>query len=599
MCSGEALHREQILEAHRALGVWILNLYGPTEAAVDVTFWDSSEDPEREQVPIGEPVWNTGTFILDKAGRPVPAGVLGELYLSGVQLASGYKNNPDATAAAFGEDATNGMRVYRTGDLATWELLPDESAPYGVRGVILYRGRADSQVKLNGQRLELGDIEATLTDADRVSGAVAMLYTGPDGNRAPALAAFLETGTESEEEQAQIIESARAHAQASLPEYMVPTLWHAVHTFPVGTSGKADRKLLARHDFAVTTGEDGPHDLLQQQLAAIFASALGVERVGVHDDFFAFGGSSMSALNVIASIEEQLGITVSIGALFAYPSVAELAASLGENSGAEFQPVLPLRRVPKTPNPDAPAPLFILPPAGGLGWSYAPYAAALPSNQAMYTLQLAPFSDPEAAMPASLDELARYFVSLILGVLKEKQLPSRVQLMGWSVGGTASVETAALLREAGVEIERVVVLDGYPAEQWSGVPAPDEQESYRALLRMAGLPEPDPEEVLDLPTVLERLKSIGSALGYLGEDALGVTFAAMQASPALLRGASHRYYDGPVIMVAAPHEDQPYLDASGWSDHCAALEIVPIEGASHTGMVNDSFVPQIVSSIWV
>ena len=243
--------------------------------------------------------------------------------------------------------------------------------------------------------------------------------------------------------------------------------------------------------------------------------------------------------------------------------------------------------------------MFILPPAGGLGWSYAPYAAALPSNQAMYTLQLAPFSDPEAAMPASLDELARYFVSLILGVLKEKQLPSRVQLMGWSVGGTASVETAALLREAGVEIERVVVLDGYPAEQWSGVPAPDEQESYRALLRMAGLPEPDPEEVLDLPTVLERLKSIGSALGYLGEDALGVTFAAMQASPALLRGASHRYYDGPVIMVAAPHEDQPYLDASGWSDHCAALEIVPIEGASHTGMVNDSFVPQIVSSIWV
>lgn len=611
VCSGEALQKDQVQAAGEVLGVYPLNLYGPTEAAVDVTFWETSGDPQRESVPIGEPVWNTGTLILDPTGHPVPVGVTGELHLSGVQLARGYKNNPQATAAAFVEQAPAGalallngesQRLYRTGDLACWEILPDG------RAVIDYRGRTDYQIKVRGQRLELGDIEMALAAVEGVSASVALLYRGL---REPALAAVLEVGDVPAERAEQLVEAAREHCAQVLPDYMVPTLWHTLSALPVSPSGKADRKLLASLDLTPQTSDtEGPHGLLEQQLCSIIAGVLGRERFGVDEDFFASGGHSLAALEVIAAVEEHLGLSVSIGALFAHPTVQALAASIaGERGeGAEFAPILPLREhiltqrehiVTQREHPAAhdatePAhqPLFILPPAGGLGWCYAGYLSHLPVQQGVYALQDEAFSDPNAGFASSLQELAEGYLKLIEKTLAERSLPRRFALMGWSVGGTAAVQVAALAQAAGAQVERVILLDAYPSEQWQGVPAPDEQESFRALLRMGGLPEPAADERLDLPGTLERLQKAGSAMGYLPEEKLGVCLGSMRASAALMRGAEQAFFDGDVLLVGVPHEDQPYLDAAGWSAHASSFRSVLLEG-THPDLVNPTRLAEV------
>ncbi|MFV0897645.1 amino acid adenylation domain-containing protein [Rothia mucilaginosa] len=596
VCSGEALQKDQVQAAGEVLGVYPLNLYGPTEAAVDVTFWETSTDPQRESVPIGEPVWNTGTLILDPTGHPVPVGVTGELHLSGVQLARGYKNNPQATAAAFVEQAPAGslallngesQRLYRTGDLACWEILPDG------RAVIGYRGRTDYQIKVRGQRLELGDIEMALAAVEGVSASVALLYRGL---REPALAAVLEVSDVPAERAEQLVEAAREHCAQVLPDYMVPTLWHTLPALPVSPSGKADRKLLASLDLTPQTSDaEGPHGLLEQQLCSIIAGVLGRERFGVDEDFFASGGHSLAALEVIAAVEEQLGLSVSIGALFAHPTVQALAASIaGERGeGAEFAPVLPLREQPTAHDAtDAPAPLFILPPAGGLGWCYAGYLSHLPAQQGVYAVQAEAFSDPQAGFASSLQELAEGYLAQIEKTLAERSLPRRFALMGWSVGGTAAVQVAALAQAAGAQVERVILLDAYPSEQWQGVPAPDEQESFRALLRMGGLPEPAADERLDLPGTLERLQRAGSAMGYLPEEKLGVCLGSMRASAALMRGAEQAFFEGDVLLVGVPHEDQPYLDAEGWAAHASSFRSVLLEG-THPDLVNPARLAEV------
>ena len=599
VCSGEALQKDQVQAAGEVLGVYPLNLYGPTEAAVDVTFWETSTDPQRESVPIGEPVWNTGTLILDPTGHPVPVGVTGELHLSGVQLARGYKNNPQATAAAFVDQAPAGalallngesQRLYRTGDLACWEILPDG------RAVIGYRGRTDYQIKVRGQRLELGDIEMALAAVEGVSASVALLYRGL---REPALAAVLEVGDVPAERAEQLVEAAREHCAQVLPDYMVPTLWHTLPALPVSPSGKADRKLLASLDLTPQTSDaEGPPALLEQQLCSIIAGVLGRERFGVDEDFFASGGHSLAALEVIAAVEEQLGLSVSIGALFAHPTVQALAASIaGERGeGAEFAPVLPLREHPAAHDAaepaHQPAPLFILPPAGGLGWCYAGYLSHLPAQQGVYAVQAEAFSDPNAGFASSLQELAEGYLKLIEKTLAERSLPRRFALMGWSVGGTAAVQVAALAQAAGAQVERVILLDAYPSEQWQGVPAPDEQESFRALLRMGGLTEPAADEQLDLLGTLERLQKAGSAMGYLPEEKLGVCLGSMRASAALMRGAEQAFFDGDVLLVGVPHENQPYLEAAGWAAHASSFRAVLLEG-THPDLVNPARLAEV------
>ncbi|MFC2656132.1 MAG: non-ribosomal peptide synthetase, partial [Rothia dentocariosa] len=144
-------------------------------------------------------------------------------------------------------------------------------------------------------------------------------------------------------------------------------------------------------------------------------------------------------------------------------------------------------------------------------------------------------------------------------------------------------------------VQQVTLLDAYPAEQWQGIPEPDEQESFRALLRMGGLSEVSAQTVLDLPQTLERLRDAGSAMGYLPEDKLGVCLKSMRASAALMRGSNHLNFGGKVVLIGVSHDDQPYLDAHGWEPHVGSFRTVTLKNGTHPDLVNPERIPEIIA----
>ncbi|WP_436838580.1 amino acid adenylation domain-containing protein [Nocardia nova] len=321
---GEALPPETVDAVRAVSGARIHNLYGPTEAAVSVTYWPVGD--ERPNVPIGLPQWNTRVYVLDARLHPVAPGVPGELYLAGAQLARGYVRRPDLTADRFVADpfavsdggtpeGPAGARMYRTGDLVRWHDA-DESGP----GRLEYIGRTDFQVKFRGQRIELGEIETALLALPAVNQAVALVVASALGDQ---LAAYVVAAPGASADPDRL----RASVSDSLPAYMVPSVVMVLDELPLNASGKLDRKALPEPTFSA--GEfRAPGTPVEELVAEVFGSVLGVERVGADDDFFALGGNSLIATQVVARLGAAIDARVPVRALFETPTVAALAATL-------------------------------------------------------------------------------------------------------------------------------------------------------------------------------------------------------------------------------------------------------------------------------
>ncbi|MGW8362704.1 amino acid adenylation domain-containing protein [Streptomyces wedmorensis] len=319
LCSGEALTPDLVRGFHGLFGgaVELHNLYGPTEAAVDVTAWPCPADGAvRDGVPIGRPVWNTSAYVLDAALRPVPAGVPGELYLAGPQLAHGYQGRFGLTAGRFVADPYGppGTRMYRTGDLAR----------RGADGVIEYLGRTDDQVKIRGFRIEPGEIEGVLAlhPGVREAAVVARRDLGADGD--PMLVAYT-TGAADPAE-------LRRHLAAGLPEHMVPSAFVTLDALPLTPSGKLDRRALPAPDLGQAAAGRRPRNPSEEILCDLFAEVLGVPEVGIDDDFFALGGHSLLATRLASRVRSTLGVELQLRAVFDTPTVAALAGRLGTRS---------------------------------------------------------------------------------------------------------------------------------------------------------------------------------------------------------------------------------------------------------------------------
>ncbi|MFG3288621.1 non-ribosomal peptide synthase/polyketide synthase [Streptomyces sp. NPDC048179] len=313
MCSGEALPAPLAARCHQVLPTTRLhNLYGPTEASVDVTAHEVPADPAA--VPIGRPVWNTRTLVLDARLRPVPPGVAGELYLAGVQLARGYLGRPALTAERFPADPYGpaGSRMYRTGDLARWTA----------DGELEYLGRTDDQVKLRGFRIELGEVEAVLAAHPAVAHATVVLRD----ERLVAYVVLTGSGTDAAE--------LRAHTARSLPDHMVPAAVVTLDALPLTPNGKLDRRALPAPDFAAEVTDTRPRTPLEETLGALVAEVLGLERVGVDDDFFALGGDSIVAMQLVARARAA-GLAFSPRDVFRHKSVAGLATVATTAADAE------------------------------------------------------------------------------------------------------------------------------------------------------------------------------------------------------------------------------------------------------------------------
>ncbi len=332
VCGGEALPRELARRFQAQVpGARLYNVYGPTEAAVDVTAWSCAGEAGAGEgtIPIGRPMANTRLYVLDRGGEPVPAGVVGELYIGGVQVARGYRNRAEHTAERFVPDGFGGEgggRLYRTGDLGRWVG----------EGAIEFVGRGDAQVKVRGFRIELGEIESRLGEHRGIREAVVVAREEAGGER--RLVAYCVGG---EVPEAEVL---RAFLSERLPEHMVPAAYVRLEALPRTPSGKVDRRALPapEGDAYARGGYEAPEGEVEQALAEIWAEVLKVERVGRWDNFTELGGHSLKAVMLIGRMRRR-GLHAEISALFTTPTLADLAAAVGRKS---FEVAVPPNRIP-------------------------------------------------------------------------------------------------------------------------------------------------------------------------------------------------------------------------------------------------------------
>jgi aspartate racemase len=313
-------------------GCRMINGYGPTENTTFTTWRTvTAADAARPSIPIGGPLGNTRVYVLDAEMRPVPIGVRGELLTGGIGLARGYYRRPDLTAERFVPDplaASPGERVYRTGDFARW--LPD--------GGLEFLGRMDVQVKIRGFRIELGEVETTLGRHPDVAETVVVAREDRPGDR--RLVAYLVTAGDARPAVADL----QAFLRRTLPDYMVPAAFVAIDALPLTAAGKVDRGALPAPDDAARESQASyvpPRTSLERTIAGIWSEVLGIERIGVNENFFDLGGHSLLLLQAVSRLNEALGRELPKGLMFEHPTVAALAGVLGE-SGPEEPPAASL-----------------------------------------------------------------------------------------------------------------------------------------------------------------------------------------------------------------------------------------------------------------
>lgn len=324
---GEALPGEIADKFSSYFDAKLRNHYGPTEAVVCSTHMEVEGSHGARVVPIGVPNRNVYAYVLDEELQPVPAEVIGELYLGGAQLARGYLGRPALTAQRFVADPFNrGMRLYRTGDLVRRNIF----------GELEFVGRADEQVKIRGYRIEPGEIEAVIASHPAVrhclvvtegaaAGPMLAAYVVPDLS-APAGGSFGDLD----------LDEIRAHVASVLPEYMVPSAYAVIPEIPLTVSGKLDKRALPAPTHVATRQYREPATATEQRMCAIFGRLFGRDKVGAEDSFFGLGGHSLLAARLIAQIRAEFGMALDVRAVFNAPTPAGLAALLVEQMQAEF-----------------------------------------------------------------------------------------------------------------------------------------------------------------------------------------------------------------------------------------------------------------------
>ncbi|WP_122827338.1 non-ribosomal peptide synthetase, partial [Pseudomonas viridiflava] len=319
----------------QAQGLRLFNGYGPTETTTFAAVCEVSAICEGdESVPIGRPIGNTSIYVLDAHQRLAPKGVTGELYIGGDGVALGYLNRPELSVEKFIVDPFSdepGAMMYRTGDLGRW--MED--------GQLECLGRNDDQVKIRGFRIELGEIVSCLHQLPGIGETVVLAREDEPGN--VRLVAYY---TSHEEDTLLAPEQMRAHLQASLPDYMVPTAFIELKTLPLTANGKLDRRALPKPERSALFGVnyEAPEGEFEVALAEIWAEVLQVERVGRHDHFFDLGGHSLLAMRMVSQVRQQLGVELPLGELFALGELAAVAAALSGVARSELPSILPVKR---------------------------------------------------------------------------------------------------------------------------------------------------------------------------------------------------------------------------------------------------------------
>jgi amino acid adenylation domain-containing protein len=436
VCSGEALPVDAQQQVFAKLpGAGLYNLYGPTEAAIDVTHW-TCVDEGRDTVPIGEPIANLRTHVLDAHLQAVPIGVAGELYLGGEGLARSYHRRPGLTAERFVPcPFQNGARLYRTGDRVRQRA----------DGVIEYLGRLDHQVKLRGLRIELGEIEARLLEHPGVREATVLVVDSKQ------LVGYVVLHASDANWRAQV----SAHLANHLPDYMVPAQWVLLEQMPLSPNGKLDRKALPTPDVHGQGREfAAPQTALQQQIAGIWAEVLGVTRVGLHDNFFELGGHSLLVLMLKERINRACGVTLAVNQLMLNPTVAGQVSCIEGDA--------PSSLIVKLNSQTEGTPLYLFHPSFGSVHCYKPIALALREQRPVLGLICRALVEADGSVPTWTQMVEDYTQQLL-----SAQPHGAFRLAGWSLGGNLAMEVAYLLEQAGRTVEFVGWIDAPPPSRYT------------------------------------------------------------------------------------------------------------------------------------
>ncbi len=436
----------------------IQNHYGPTETTVSVLAYDVpyevGEQDHHAVLPLGRPIPNVPVYVLNAYLQPVPPGAIGELYIGGSAVTRGYYGRPDLTAERFVPDhltGRSGALMYRTGDLV--RHLPS--------GIIQFIGRMDQQVKIRGYRVETGEIEQALLQAEGVRDAVVVVREDEPGDK--RLVAYLVPAQRSADDpepgettgtrlDGSII---RKQLKSILPEYMLPSAFVEMDRLPLNGNGKLDRALLPAPSADNRAGESQyapPQTKEEREIAGVWQEVLGLEGIGVDNDFFDLGGDSFKAIKVVRKMGSAFGVMD----LFQYSTVRELAEHLasgtkrGDDLLIEFKKASTIGGKTVT--------LVCVPYGGGSAITFQPLAKALPANFALHAVELPghDFSRPEQ-LQASLEETASRIAEEIRSKAK-----GEVYLYGHCLGGAMVLRTAFMLQESGYDVNGVFMAGTFP-----------------------------------------------------------------------------------------------------------------------------------------
>ncbi|WP_017318022.1 non-ribosomal peptide synthetase [Mastigocladopsis repens] len=438
-------------------GAQLINMYGQTETSGTVAVYPipAQQDERGKIVPLGRPIANTQIYLLDAHLQPVPIGVVGELHIGGGGPARGYLNRPELTAEKFIPNPFSqeeGARLYKTGDLARY--LQD--------GNIEFIGRSDYQVQIRGFRIELGEIEAVLSQHPSVLQTVVIAREDVRGDK--RLVAYVVPN----QEPAPIISDLRRFLKEKLPEYMIPSAFVLLESFPLTPTGKVNRNTLPAPDLAKQDPDAtfvAPRNELERQLAEIWEEVLHVQSIGVKDNFFDLGGHSLLAVHLFAQVEQKFGKKLPLATLFQSGTVEALAmmlrsreekatghqALLGAEEDTSKAPWSSLVEIqPKGSQP----PLFLVHPLGGEILCYRALAMHLGRDQPVYGLQQQGL-DGEQSFLTQVEDMAALYIEAMQSI----QPRGPYYIGGYSFGGIVAYEIAQRLSRQGEKVGLLVMLD--------------------------------------------------------------------------------------------------------------------------------------------
>jgi amino acid adenylation domain-containing protein len=559
----------------------VTNMYGPTETTV----WSTAKRIEpgaADLTSIGGPVANTQVYVLDDALVPVAPGVPGELYIAGDGLARGYLGRPGLSAerfvaCPFGEV---GQRMYRTGDVVRWS----------VDGELAFLGRADDQVKIRGFRVELGEVEAVVAAHPAVAQATVIAREDEPGERrlvAYVVARRAAQGDSAEEATDDASDDLPAQVRAfvglRLPAYMVPSAVVPLEALPLMPNGKLDRKALPVPDpVSAAVTANAYMTALERHISEVFADVLGVESVGVDDDFFTLGGHSLLAVRAVARLKDR-GMSFAVRDVFAAPTVRGLMDRTDMQSLRDVLDVLmPIREQGEQP------PIFCMHPAGGMSWCYMPMAGFVPRDIPLYALQARGLHRGEA-FATSLTAMALDYIEQ----LRTVQPAGPYRLLGWSSGGRVAHEVAVRLQEAGEEVSALILLDIYPPRP-EPAPAPADRQDGPAGPQE--VPPPDPET--ELLALRDWVRDMAGPLGGLTDEDCMHLARLFQNNQRI--SAEHHYgrFDGDaMVLVAGLDRPDDAPTAQAWEPYVGGTIWEARIPCMHSQMVDPQWLPDVWSAI--